>query len=114
MSEQKNARSSADKEDDLVGGDSTAYQEEMALAVDIFAEHLQQAMLADIEDARQVQSAPGKTRTKSKRPRRMEQMLQGLFEYIERLAREEAKECEEDEELDEKRKGKEVEKGAKR
>ncbi|KZT56652.1 hypothetical protein CALCODRAFT_509317 [Calocera cornea HHB12733] len=120
MADQKDARSSATKEDTMVGGDSEEYQEEMALAVDMFAEQMQarwlvqQAMLADLEEARKMKGTQGKNRSKPKRPRRMEQILQGLFEYIDMLAREDVKEAEEDEDFDEKGKGKAVDGQAKR
>ncbi|KZT54018.1 hypothetical protein CALCODRAFT_485862 [Calocera cornea HHB12733] len=88
----------------------------MALAVDVFATRLQEALLADLEDNKRdvaAQGKGGKSNPTRRRPRRMEQILQGLFEYIDGLARDDAKELHVEEVLDEKGKGKEIEEGEK-
>ncbi|KZT54236.1 hypothetical protein CALCODRAFT_510916 [Calocera cornea HHB12733] len=121
MSERQDPRLSAvegENEERVPGGDSGEYQEEMALAVDVFATRLQEAMLADLVEDKRDKALQGKSKPVPRRPRRMEKLLQGLFEYIdvrnffsclEALARDEAKEAQDEEELDEKGKGKQVE-----
>ncbi|KZT58064.1 hypothetical protein CALCODRAFT_482606 [Calocera cornea HHB12733] len=95
------------REDAGPGGDKGEYQEEMAMAVEVFATRLQQAMLADLEEDKRNVGGQGRSKPAPRRPRRMEKLLQGLFEYIDALARDEAKDSQEEEELDEKGKGKE-------
>ncbi|KZT62549.1 hypothetical protein CALCODRAFT_537527 [Calocera cornea HHB12733] len=61
--------------------------EQLALAVNAMTRQFQDAMLADLQEDRGENGVRGSEREQRSRPRRVDALLQGLFEFIDAMSR---------------------------